>query len=72
MWLPRPVYEAQPFVAVVAGLAAFAFAYFVPASPRGLLLAAGGASVVYGLIIWMRRRDFRSTQSNYDPRAIDE
>jgi hypothetical protein len=72
MWLPRLVYEAKPFVAVVAGLAAFAVAYFMPASPRGALLVAGGALVVYGLTIWMRRRDFRSTQSSYDPRAIDE
>jgi len=72
MWLPRPVYEAKPFVAGVAGLAAFATAYFMPASPRGVLLLAGGALVVYGLMIWMRRRDYRSTQSTYDPRAIDE
>jgi hypothetical protein len=72
MWLPRPVYEAKPFAAIVAGLAAFATAYLVPASPRGVLLLAGGILVVYGLMIWMRRRDYRSTQSTYDPRAIDE
>ena len=72
MWLPRPLYEAKPLAAVVAGLAAFGAAYYVPASPRGVLLAFGGALLVYGLMIWMRRRDYRSTQSNYDPRAIDE
>lgn len=72
MWLPRPVYEAKPFVAVVFGLAAFAAAYFIPASPRGVLFVVGGALVTYGLMIWMRRRDYRRTQSNYDPRAIDE
>ena len=72
MWLPRPLYEAKPFVAVAVGLAAFAMAYFMPASPRGVLFVAGGAVVTYGLMIWMRRRDYRRTQSNYDPRAIDE
>jgi hypothetical protein len=72
MWLPRPVYEAKPFAAIVAGLAAFAAAYFLPAAPRGVLLVVAGALVVYGLTIWMRRRDYRSTQATYDPRAIDE
>lgn len=72
MWLPRPLYEAKPFVAVVVGLAAFAAAFYMPASPRGVLLVVGGALVVYGLTILMKRRDYRSTQSSYDPRAIDE
>jgi hypothetical protein len=72
MWLPRPLYEAKPLAAVVAGLAALAAAFFVPSSPRGVMLVAGGALLVYGLTIWMKRRDYRSTQSNYDPRAIDE
>jgi hypothetical protein len=72
MWLPRPVYEAKPVVAIGAGLAAFAGAYFVPASPRGVLFVVGGAAVTYGLALWMKRRDYRRNQSDYDPRAIDE
>jgi hypothetical protein len=28
--------------------------------------------VTLGLLLWMKRRDYRSTQSAYDPRAIDE
>jgi Na+-transporting NADH:ubiquinone oxidoreductase subunit NqrD len=72
MWLPRPVYEAKPYAAIVAGLACFAVSYFVANSPRGLLFVAGGAFVTYGLMLWMKRRDYRSTQSDYDPRAIDE
>ena len=43
-----------------------------PLRRAGVLLVVGGVLVVYGLMIWMRRRDYRSTQSNYDPRAIDE
>lgn len=72
MWVPRPVYEAQPFVTVILGLAAFAAACFLPGSPRGVLFVVGGALATYGLMIWMKRRDYRRTQSNYDPRAIDE
>jgi hypothetical protein len=72
MWLPRPLYEAKPYVAVVAGLACFALAWFVERSPRSALFVLGGGLVTLGVLLWMRRRDYRSTQSAYDPRAIDE
>ncbi len=72
MWLPRPVYEAVPYAAIVAGAACFAVAYWVEHSPRTLLFVGGGALVTVGALLWMRRRDYRTTQSDYDPRAIDE
>ena len=36
------------------------------------LFIAGGALVTVGALLWMKRRDYRATQSGYDPRAIDE
>jgi drug/metabolite transporter (DMT)-like permease len=72
MWLPRLVYESKPYAAVILGLACFAVAYWVERSPRSLLLVAGGALVTAGALLWMKRRDYRATQSGYDPRAIDE
>ena len=72
MWLPRPVYEAVPYAGIVAGLGCFAIAYWVEHSPRTLLLIMGGVLVTVGALLWMRRRDYRATQSGYDPRAIDE
>ena len=72
MWLPRPVYEALPYVAVGAGLGCFAVAWWVKGSPQSLLFIAGGALVTVGALLWMKRRDYRATQSSYDPRAIDE
>ena len=72
MWLPRPVYEAVPYAAIIAGGACFAVAYLVERSPHTLLFVGGGALVTIGALLWMRRRDYRTTQSDYDPRAIDE
>jgi hypothetical protein len=72
MWLPRPVYEAVPYAAIIAGGACFAVAYWVERSPHTLLFVGGGALVTVGALLWMRRRDYRTTQSDYDPRAIDE
>jgi hypothetical protein len=72
MWLPRPVYEAVPYAAIAAGGACLAVAYWVERSPHTLLFVGGGALVTVGALLWMRRRDYRTTQSDYDPRAIDE
>lgn len=72
MWLPRPVYESMPYAAVAAGLACFAVAYWIERSPTTLLFIVGGLLVTIGALLWMKRRDYRATQSGYDPRAIDE
>ena len=72
MWLPRPVYEALPYAAVVAGVACFATAWWVERAPRSLLFIAGGGLITLGVLLWMKRRDYRATQAGYDPRAIDE
>jgi drug/metabolite transporter (DMT)-like permease len=72
MWLPRPLYEAIPYAAVAAGAGCFAVAWWVEKAPHSLLFIAGGGLVTLGALLWMKRRDYRSTQSSYDPRAIDE
>jgi drug/metabolite transporter (DMT)-like permease len=72
MWLPRPVYEALPYAGVVAGGACFAAAWWFERSPRSVLFIVGGALVMLGALLWMRRRDYRATQAGYDPRALDE
>jgi hypothetical protein len=72
MWLPRPVYEAVPYAWMAAGVAALGAAWFVPQGPRGLLLALGAPGLTLGLVLWMRRRDYRASQREYDTRAIDD
>ena len=59
-------------MSVLAGVACFAAAYFMNHGPRGFALVLGGLFVTVGLVLWMKRRDYRSTQSDYDSRALDE
>ena len=72
MWMPRPLYEAKPYLAIVLGLVCFALAYWVDRAPHSALFILGGGLVTVGALLVMKRRDYRTTQSDYDPRAIDE
>jgi len=72
MWIPRPLYEAIPYVYIAAGAAMLGIAYFLDQGPRGWLLAAGLATLTGGLVVWMRRRDFRTIRSEYDSRSLDD
>ena len=55
-----------------AGIASLGAAWFVPQGPRGLLLALGALGLTLGLVLWMRRRDYRASQREYDTRALDD
>jgi hypothetical protein len=72
MWIPRPVYEAIPYACLATGAAMFAAAFLVPGGPHGLLFGCGGIVATLGLLLWMRRRDYRTTQADYDPHALDD
>lgn len=72
MWFPRPLYEALPYLYMGGGALALAAAFLVDDAPHGLLMLVGGLGLTAGLVLWMRRRDYRTTQSEYDNRSIDE
>jgi len=72
MWIPRPLYEALPYVYMGSGAALLAGAYFIEHGPRGVMLALGAAALTLGLVLWMRRRDYRASQAEYDSRSLDE
>ena len=44
----------------------------VDRGPRGLLLALGALGLIGGLVLWMRRRDYRANHAEYDQRSIDD
>jgi hypothetical protein len=71
MWIPRPIYEILPYLYMVAGAGLVGAAFFMASGPRGLLLAAGAAGLTFGLVLWMRRRDYRVSQREYDTDSLD-
>jgi hypothetical protein len=72
LWIPRPIYEALPYAYMAGGIALLGAAYFLEQGPRGWLLAAGAGGLTLGLVLWMRRRDYRETHAEYDVRSLDE
>jgi hypothetical protein len=72
MWFPRPIYEALPYAYAALGIALLVAAFLADQGPRSLFLALGLLAMTGGLVLWMRRRDYRSTHANYDRHSIDD
>ena len=72
MWIPRPLYESLPYAYIAAGAALLVAAFFMDGGPRGLLLAGGALGLTAGLVLWMRRRDYRASQTEYDSHSLDK
>jgi len=72
MWLARPVYESLPYLYALGGVALMCASWFVKAFWSLLLLVAGGAALLAGLVIWLKRRDYRAQQAEYDSRSLDD
>lgn len=64
---PRPLYESLPWLYLFAGLAALAGSYFLDRMPllTFLLGIAGFVGVVAGIVILLRRRDYRDMRARY-------
>ena len=73
MWLPRPFYEFLPYLYMVLGLALLGAAWIVEieALPSAFMIV-GALSMTAGFVLWLRRRDFRTTQAQYNSRLPDE
>jgi len=71
MWIPRPIYETLPYLYMGGGAGLLGAAYFIEEGPRGLLLVLGAGGLTLGLVLWMRRRDYRASQREYDTHSLD-
>ena len=66
MRLSRPIYEALPWLYLAGGAAALAAAWFMTVRLwSNLLVLAGFAALVGGLVLLLRRRDYRDQQRRY-------
>ncbi|MFO1378210.1 MAG: hypothetical protein U1F14_14550 [Steroidobacteraceae bacterium] len=66
MFLPKSVYEALPWLYGIAGIASLAVSYRLGSAVLSTLLALFGVfTVVAGLVVALRRRDFREQKSHY-------
>jgi hypothetical protein len=74
MHLSRPVYEGLPWIYIGAGLGALGASYLIGDSrAMGLLTGlAGLAALLGGVVVLLRRRDYRELRSQYDQADIGQ
>ena len=68
----RPVYEGLPWLYIVCGIAALVGSYFLPSGALSLIAGLLGiCGVLAGVVILLRRRDYRELRSQYaDPDSL--
>jgi len=69
----RPVYEGLPWLYIVCGIAALVASYFLPSGVLSLIAGVVGlVGVLAGIVILLRRRDYRELRSQYgDPDSLN-
>jgi hypothetical protein len=72
MWISRPVYEVLPYLYIAAGGVIVAAAWWMPVERLpSIMLVVGALMVVAGLVIALKRRDYRASQRDYDSKSLD-
>jgi hypothetical protein len=72
MWLARPLYEVLPYLYMLMGVALLGWAWSLQLTTLpGLVMFVGALSLLAGIVLWLRRRDFRRRQAEYDESSID-
>jgi hypothetical protein len=73
MWLPKPFYEALPYIYGAIGLTFIAVSWIgTTGAVSALLLITGSGLLIISLMLWLRRKDFRDAQRQYNSRSLDE
>jgi hypothetical protein len=73
MWLARPIYEFLPYLYMLVGVALLGAAWFIEMSTLpSIFMVVGVLSLMAGLVLWLRRRDYRTRQSEYNSRSLED
>jgi sulfite exporter TauE/SafE len=73
MYISRPLYELLPYAYALVGACLVAVSWFVRDSAWSVVLfIAGLLTIVAGLVIWLRRRDYRTTQAEYPVKSLED
>jgi Flp pilus assembly protein TadB len=73
MWLARPVYEFLPYLYMLVGVGLLAAAWFVDAATLpSIFMVVGALSLMGGLVLWLRRRDYRTRQAEYNSHSLED
>jgi Flp pilus assembly protein TadB len=73
MWIARPIYELLPYVYMLVGLVLLGAAWLVETQTLpSVLMVVGSLILMAGLVLWLRRRDYRTRQSEYNSRSLDD
>lgn len=67
MWLSKPIYEGLPYYYMAVGVVALLSAFYARYWYLPEICSVGGViSLVGGLVIWLKRRDYRASRSRVD------
>ncbi len=67
MWLSKPLYESLPFYYVATGLLALIAGLYLNWGYWPLICTVVGiGSLIGGLVVWLKRRDYRASRSRID------
>jgi hypothetical protein len=69
MWIPTPIYEALPYLYVLAGVLFFSGTVYIGMTAPGamLYLGTGVFSTVYGAILFAKRHAHRQSSPKAGP-----
>lgn len=73
MRVSQPLYESLPYAYIVIGVAALIASYaWRVADWSGILAIFGIAAIIGGLVLVLRRRDYRTQQRHYGAQFEEE
>lgn len=67
MWLAKPIYESLPFYYMAVGVLSLVTGLYVSSWHWSLIcMIVGLASLLAGLVLWLKRRGYRASRSRLD------